>query len=75
MTSHLELSEDVDEDSAVEGGLAVDRGDEVGDLLEGQRVDLLHDLHRALHLLPLEAHQGLLSLKEEETKKLNCAKN
>ena len=44
----LELPEDVDEDAAVLHGLAVHRRDEVGDLLEGQRRDLLHDLGRAL---------------------------
>ena len=46
----LELPEDVDEDAAVLHGLAVDRRDEVGDLLERQRRELLHYLGRALHI-------------------------
>jgi len=58
----LELTQDVDEYSAVESGLAVDGGDDVGDLLEGQRTDLLHDLASTLHLLTLERHQRLLSV-------------
>ena len=40
------MSEDVNEDAAVEHGLAVDGGDEVGDLLERQRRNLLHYLKR-----------------------------
>jgi len=50
----LKLAKNIDEDSAVEHRLAIDRGDEMGDFLEGQRLQLLHDLHGALHLLTLE---------------------
>ena len=45
---HLELPQHIDQDAAVEHGLAVDSSDEVGDLLEGQRLQLLHDLGGAL---------------------------
>ncbi len=61
--TNLELPEYVDEYAAVEGGLAVDGGDLAGDLLEGERGHLLHDLGGALHLLTLERHQGHLSLQ------------
>jgi hypothetical protein len=60
----LKLSEDVDEYSSVECGLAVDGRDEVGNLLKGQRRDLLHDLGRSLHLLTLERHQRMLGIVE-----------
>ena len=56
--AYLKLTEDVDEDAAVKHRLAVDRGDEVGDLLEGEGLDLFHDLDGALHLQTLEGHQG-----------------
>lgn len=46
--TYFELSEDVDDDPAVEHWLAVDRCDEVRNLLKGQRRDLLHYLHSAL---------------------------
>ena len=54
--NYFELSQHVDENASVKGGLAVDRGDEVGYALEGERVDLLHNLGRPLHLLALERH-------------------
>ena len=41
---YLQLAKNVDEDPAVEHRLAVDGRDEVGNLLEAQPVDLLHDL-------------------------------
>ena len=47
---HLELPQHVDQDAAVEHGLTVDGRDEVGDLLEGQRLKLLHDLGGALRV-------------------------
>lgn len=48
VSTHLELAEHIDEDAAVEHGLAVHGRDEVRDLLEGQATQLLHDLRRAL---------------------------
>ncbi len=62
---YLELSEDVNEDAPVEGGLAVDRRHQVRDLLEGQRRDLRHDALGALHLHALERHQRLRRLKKD----------
>jgi hypothetical protein len=35
----------------------------VSDLLEGQGAELLHDLGRALHLLPFKRHQRSFGLK------------
>jgi len=53
----LKLAENVDKNSSVEHRLAVDGRDKVGDLLEGERLQLLHDLGDALHLLALEREQ------------------
>ena len=55
--AHLKLAENVDKNSSVEHRLAVNGRDEVGDLLEGERLQLLHDLGDALHLLALEREQ------------------
>ncbi len=44
MTPHLELAKNVDEDPAVEHGLAVHGGYKVGNLLKAEAGDLLHDL-------------------------------
>jgi len=53
----LKLAKNVDKNSSVEHRLAVNGRDEVGDLLEGERLQLLHDLGDALHLLALEREQ------------------
>merc|ERR1712168_1036957 len=58
----LELTQDVDEDAAVEGWLTVHGRNDVGNLLEGQRSDLFHDLGRTLHVLPLKGHQRLFGV-------------
>lgn len=52
----LQLAQDVDHDPAVKGRLAIDGRDDVGNLLKGQRRNLLHDLGRSLHLLSFEGH-------------------
>jgi len=58
----LELTQNVDEDAPVKGRLAVNGRDDVGNLLKGQRGNLLHDLGRTLHLLAFKGHQRLLSV-------------
>jgi len=58
----LELTEHVDEHAPVEHGLAVHGGHQMGNLLEGEGLDLLHDLGGALHGLALEGHEGLLGV-------------
>lgn len=47
--THLKLTQDVDQDAAVKGRLAVDGGDEMGDFLERQRGNLLHDFGGSLN--------------------------
>ena len=61
---YLQLSQDIDEDSSVKHWLAVDGGDDVLDLLEGEASQLLHDLDRPLHLLALKREEGLLGVVE-----------
>ena len=56
LLTHFELSEDIDYYSPVEHGLAVDRCDEVCNLLESQRGYLLHYLGRALQRVVFEDH-------------------
>lgn len=58
----LELTQNVDKDTAIEGRLAVNGRDNVGDLLKRQGGNLLHDLGRTLHLLAFKGHQRLLSI-------------
>ena len=60
--NYLELSKHVDQHAAVKHGLAVHRGHQMGNLLEGEGLDLLHDLGGALHGLALEGHEGLLGV-------------
>ena len=61
---YLQLSQDIDEDSSVKHWLAVDGGDDVLDLLEGETSQFLHDLGGPLHLLALKGQEGLLWVVE-----------
>jgi len=62
----LELSEDAYEDASVKCWLGVACGDAALDLLERETGNLLHDLHRTLHLLTLKSHQRLLRVVEAD---------
>ena len=61
---YLELSQDIDEDPSVKHWLAVNGGNDVLDLLEGETSELLHDLGGPLHLLALKRQEGLLWVVE-----------
>ena len=58
------MSQDVDQDASVKHWLAVDSGNDVLDLLEGETSQLLHDLDGTLHLLALKRQEGLLRVVE-----------
>jgi len=59
---HLELSQDINKDSAIEGGLAVNGSDNPLDLCESQPLDFLHDGYGPLHLDSLKRHQRKLGM-------------
>lgn len=54
LTGELEVAGDKDEHAAGAGGLAIDGGDRVLALLEGEAVELGGDVLGALNLLTLE---------------------
>merc|ERR1719470_362414 len=58
----LQLAHHVHQDASIEHRVAVNGGDDVRDALEGEGVDLLHDLGSPLHLLALETQKTLLSV-------------
>ena len=58
----LQLAHNVDQDAAIEHRVAVNRGDDVVDSLQGEGVDLFHDLDSALYLLPLKAEKTLFRI-------------
>jgi len=60
----LELAHHIDKDASIKHGMAVDGGDNVGYALEGEGVQLLHNLHSSLHLLTLEAEETLFGIVE-----------
>ena len=66
--NYLQLAQNVDEDSPVESWLAVHSRDDMGDLLESQPSDFLHDFHRSLQLCALKCHQRLLGLNKKTSK-------
>ena len=58
----LQLAHHVHQDASIEHRVAVDGGDDVRDALEGERVDLLHNLRRPLHLLAFKTQKTLLGV-------------